>query len=313
MNILLSTDNNYVMPTGILMHSINIHNKDVNYYVLINPGFSEENKKSLSSIAKRYSSKISFYVINDEVTRKLPFGEKNMPQHVTLATYYRLFIDRILPESVHKIIYLDGDMIVRKDISYLWNIDLKGKAAGVVHDMDEKRHADSKRLPYPMDLGYFNAGMMLINLDYWRENDCLEQFHQFIQNHGDKIQYHDQDVLNSVLCNHLVWVPLTYNFQSGFLYKRKQTDYPISLQAEVEHTRKHAAIVHFSTPIKPWYLDSFHPYTAAWRYYKVISQWKNVKLIGDDATSIKKKIRNFFVRHCLWNFPCEYLDFKIRK
>lgn len=313
MNILLSTDNNYVMPTGVLMHSIGLHNARVNYYVLVNPDFSPESRNALVKITKQYSSSINFYTIDNSLTKDLPIGKGNMPQHVSLATYYRLFLTKVLPDNLHKILYLDGDMIVRKNISDLWNVDLKGKAIGVVHDMDEKRHANLKRLSYPMETGYFNAGMMLINLDYWREHHCLEQFVKFINNHGHEILYHDQDVLNGVLYNQRIWVPITYNFQSGFLYKRENKDYPIELEEEVEVSRRDAAVVHFSTPIKPWMLDSFQPYTAAWRYYKAKSQWKKLKLLGDNPKGLKEYVRNFLVRHNIWNIPSEYIRFTIRK
>lgn len=138
MNILLSTDNNYVMPTGVLMHSIGIHNKNVEYFVLVDEKFSPESKHDLIDVASQYNSHISFYVVDDSITKDLPFGTKKMPSHVTLATYYRLFLTKLLPSSIHKIIYLDGDMIVRHDISHLWNTDIKDYAIGVVHDMDEK-------------------------------------------------------------------------------------------------------------------------------------------------------------------------------
>lgn len=314
MNILLSTDNNYVMPTGVLMHSIGIHNKNVEYFVLVDEKFSPESKHDLIDVASQYNSHISFYVVDDSITKDLPFGTKKMPSHVTLATYYRLFLTKLLPSSIHKIIYLDGDMIVRHDISHLWNTDIKDYAIGVVHDMDEKRHANLNRLPYPMQTGYFNAGMMLINLDYWRSHDCLASFITFISEHTDVIIYHDQDVLNSVLYDKKKWVPLTYNFQSGFLYNEKTTkDYPKSLDIEVASTMKDAAVIHFSTPTKPWMLDSFHPYTAAWRHYKALSKWKNVRLIGDNAQTFRKHVRNFLVRHNLWNLAVEYIKFTIRR
>ena len=93
MNILFSTDNNYVMPTGVLMHSISINNpQDVNYYLMVNESFSKENEDKLRLIAKQYGNHISFHTITDEVTKVLPFGKDNMPGHVSIATYYRLFV-----------------------------------------------------------------------------------------------------------------------------------------------------------------------------------------------------------------------------
>lgn len=60
-----------------------------------------------------------------------------MPKHVTIATYYRLFITQVLPLEIHKILYLDGDMIVRKSLKTLFEANIDEYAIGVVHDMDE--------------------------------------------------------------------------------------------------------------------------------------------------------------------------------
>ena len=300
MNILLSTDNNYVMPTGVLMHSISINNPvDVSYYLMVNEEFSQESENALRKIANQYGNCISFHVITEEVTKALPFGNENMPGHVSVATYYRLFVVQVLPTNVHKIIYMDGDMIVRGSLKNLWNINLDGYAIAAVHDMDEQKHIDSNRLPYPMETGYFNAGMQLINVDYWRENDCLSIFMNFLKENGDKIIYHDQDVLNSCLYDKKKWVPLTYNFQNGFLLKEKC--YPASIDDEVEKTIFNPLVIHYSTDLKPWNISCFHPYRNVWRLYKKLSQWKSIDYEGDHASNLKEYIRNFLLRHSLWN------------
>lgn len=300
MNILFSTDNNYVMPTGVLMHSISINNpQDVYYYLMVNESFSKENEDKLRLIAKQYGNHISFHTITDEVTKVLPFGKDNMPGHVSIATYYRLFVAQILPEDVHKIIYLDGDMVVRGSLDKLWNTDLDGYAIAAVHDMDEQKHIDSHRLPYPMETGYFNAGMQLINVDYWRKNDCLSLFMNFLKEHADKIVYHDQDVLNCCLYDKKKWVPVTYNFQNGFVLKQKF--YPKAIYNEVEETLSHPVVIHYSTDLKPWNISCFHPYRNVWRRYKSLSQWKNLSLEGDYSSNLKELVRNFLLRHSLWN------------
>ena len=60
MNILLCTDNNYVMPIGVLMHSICHNNKNVVYYILVEPCFSVENRMALEQIAVKYDCAIYF-------------------------------------------------------------------------------------------------------------------------------------------------------------------------------------------------------------------------------------------------------------
>ena len=303
MNILLSTDNNYVMPTGVLMHSIGENNgSDVSYHIMTNTEFSCENRASLKRVAEKYGNKISFYTITEEMTRALPFGRADQPKHVSIATYYRLFITEILPSDVHKIIYLDGDMIVRHNLQDLWDTDLAGVAVGVVHDMDEDKHCHNGHLPYDMiTYGYFNAGMLLINLDYWRNHNSLETFISTLEKYSDKIIFHDQDVLNIVFHNKRIFLPLTFNYQSGFLYKQREQGFYKTIEKEINQYKKNPSIVHYCAPDKPWKLECFHTYCKDWRKYFFISEWRNIKLVDEEEhPTLKRSIRNYLVRHCLY-------------
>lgn len=298
MNILLSTDNNYVMPTGVLMHSIGINNSaNVHYYIFINESLTENHKKSLKEIACQYGDDIDFYVIGDELTKSLPFGREGMPKHVSLNTYYRLFISDILPEDVHKIIYLDGDMVVRHSLNHLWNIDVSDCAIGVVHDEDEKNHIKSQRLSYPMMNGYFNAGMLLINLDYWREHDCLSRFIHYIRDSCDEIIMHDQDVLNAVLHNEKRWLPVTYNFQVGFLFEGEKRRYVDEIYDEVGIAMQDPSIIHYCMHGKPWQLYFYVPYVKVWRYYKSKSKWKSDPLVGEHPDNLIHYFTAFWFKH----------------
>lgn len=297
------------MPTGVLMHSISKNNRDVCYYLLVDESFTEDNKNALIRVANKYGNYISFYVVTKEMTKSLPFGRKDQPGHVSIATYYRLFITEILPESVHKIIYLDGDMIVRHSLDDLWNTDIEDFALGVVHDMDELKHRN--RLPYPMETGYFNAGMLLINVDYWRNNHCYQQFWDFVENHFDAIKLHDQDVLNCVFYDKKRWVSLTFNFQTGFVYLPNYRQNDESIDPEIDEVKHNPVIIHYSAKIKPWMIECFHPYCHVWRYYWRHSEWKKKRLIGDTPQTLKERVRFFCLRHNLYMPKCEYQKLRL--
>lgn len=301
MDILLSTDDNYVMPTGILMHSIGINNEEkVCYHILINDGFSENSKCLLDEIAKQYNGTTSFYVVSDEITKDLPFGKSNMPKHVSIATYYRLFITKIIPSSVHKILYLDGDMLVMKSLKGLWETNIDGYALGAVHDMDEPMHLSDNRFPQLRGKGYFNAGLLLINLDYWREYHCYERFMKFIEVHYDSIIFHDQDVLNCVLFDEKKWVPLTYNFQNGFILADRYKRHDLRLTSEIDSCKYNPSIIHYTVDKKPWHISCFHPYRHLWRKYKALSCWKEKPLDEDKPSKLIHYVRNFLFRHNLY-------------
>ena len=314
MNILLSTDNNYVMPTGVLMTSIGYNNgSDVSYYILVNGEFTNDSRDALTRVANQFGNKIFFFTITPEMTKDFPFGRADQPTHVSIATYYRLFITEVLPADVDKILYFDGDMVCRKNLADLWNIDLNEYAVGVVHDCDEVTQTKDNRLPYPMETGYFNAGMLLINLDYWRKNKSYNRFIECIEKHQNEIVFHDQDVLNICFWDKKKWLPLSYNFQSSFIHLAEyRTDYS-TIAKEIEATKYDPAIIHYVSSSKPWNVNCFFGYRGAWRYYWRRSQWRSQKLMNDTPHGIKEMLRNFMLRHDLWFPKSKYQNIILRK
>ena len=293
MDILLCTDNRYVMPTGVLMHSIGVHNQEpIKYHILVGEGFEEQNRSSLEQEAAKTGDTCSFYCIDKSVTSHLPFGREGMPQHVSIATYYRLFITEVLPKDIHRILYLDGDMIVRHSLSDLWNYDLDGCPLGAVHDMAEPLNAARLGLS-----SYFNAGMLLINLDYWRDNHCLESFLAYIGENEEKILLHDQDVLNGVFASLVKWLPLTYNFQNGFILAQPLKQYNPLLQSEIDDCKNDPAIIHYTVYNKPWNVACFHPYREEWRKYQRQTQWQDFRYEEPKPLKLIHYVRNWLFRY----------------
>lgn len=314
MNILLCIDNNYVMPIGVLITSIGINNQEhINYYVFTDATFKDEYKEVLRSVAKTYGHTISFYVIEHEDIAEFPFGRSDQPQHVSIATYYRLFVSKVLPKDVKRIIYLDGDMVVRHSLKELWGADIENYAVGVVHDVSEPLHLKDERLSYPREYGYFNAGMLLINVDYWRKNHCLERFADYVKHNRDKIIMHDQDVLNAVLYKEKKWLPVTYNFQSGFIFRPQYQSYNPDLSQAIEKYKYNPTIIHYVSSSKPWNVNCFFSYRGAWRYYWRRSIWKSQKLEYDSPHGFKEHLRNFLLRHDLWFPDVRYQRIILRK
>lgn len=312
MNLLLCTDNNYAMPTGLLMHSISDHDKDVCYYIFVDSMFSDENRKRLTEIAEQYGSSISILTITPEQTAEMPVGREDQPGYITKSAYNRLFAASLLPSELDKVIYLDSDIVVRKSLLDMWKTDIEGYAVGVVNDMAELNHIESERLPYDMKKdGYFNSGVLLINLKYWREHNCMKTFCDVVTEHQAVLTLHDQDVLNIAFHDKKVWLPVTYNFQNGYILKGHQFKTVPEIASDINIAKYDPAIVHFSTWDKPWKLECFHPYCKDWRKYFFRSVWRNDLLTDEEPNaSFKRKIRNYLVRHC-WYVPATlYEDIK---
>ncbi len=268
------------MPTGIMLKSLCENNTRVNVHVIIDESVTNESKKSLEEIVKSYEhNNICFYLIDGSFFNNFPSLNVILPR-ITKATYYRLFLAKILPNSVDKVLFLDGDIIINKNLSSLWERDVNNIAVCGVIDQENDNIDVYNRLQYSPEFGYFNAGVLLINLLYWRTHDMTNKFLQFVNDYPERIKYHDQDVLNGVLHDNKLFLPIKYNTQTAFFYKKEYIKYNyMKFGVEIMEARENPFIVHFSTDFKPWNDDCAHPYRELFLYYKNLTQWRNVPLV----------------------------------
>ncbi len=280
MDILCSTDNNYIMPTGIMLTSLLVNNSgtDITIHVMIDNTVTEDSKKSLSSVTHSYGARIEFYLMDKRLFDNFPLGKDYQSSHITtMATYYRLFAHKVLPPHLNKVIYLDGDIIVRHSLNDLWNIGMTNCPIAGVPDIQCYSVLHYNRLHYSMQLGYFNAGVLLINLEYWRNNSVLDDFIRVIDEKRSVLSCHDQDVLNYCFRENKMLLPIKYNMQTGFLYRRELVPLPWSLDYQIDEGQRDPAIIHFITFPKPWNSDCNHPYKPEFICYRNKTEWRNSK------------------------------------
>lgn len=277
MHILLSTDSNYIMPSAVMITSVSINNaySDVTFHILIDGSVEENQKEQLNNSINNNKHHIVFHNIDRKLFERFPMVS-GVKHYITLATYYRLLIPSLLPEEIHKVIYLDGDMIVRRPLDKLWNTDIEKYAVGVVTDMEEDKH-DYKRLGYDKSFGYFNAGMLLINLDYWREHKLEDVFFKLIAEEPERIILHDQDVLNITLHDQKLNLPNKFNVQSGFLRKPEYSGLGNRYEEyknDIIEAIKEPVIVHYTDKFKPWHIEDSNPYGYEFMKYYKQTEWK---------------------------------------
>lgn len=279
-HILLSTDKNYIMPSAVMMKSVSVNNdEDITFHILIDESVNEEKKAQLKNVLSKQNHRIAFHLIEGDIFAGFPQLGK-VKKYITQATYYRLIIADLLPKDIHKVIYMDGDIVVRKSLNELWNTNLDRYAVGTVTDMAEDKH-DYLRLGYEKEYGYFNAGVLLINLDYWRENDMKTVFFNLIANEPQRIMLHDQDVLNITLYNNKKCLPFVYNAQSGFFLHKEYTELGERYDQywnQLKMAITDPVIIHYADKIKPWHVEDSHPYGYEFiKYYKQ-TEWRFQKL-----------------------------------
>ena len=290
LDIVACTDHRNVMPTGVMMCSVCVNNPDViiQFHVITDTDVTDEDCHDLADVAAPYGANVHFYRVDEQVLGK-PFPQ--VDNRITRAAYFRLYLTDILPPSIEKVLYLDGDVIVRHSLKELWNVDLSGYALAATLDSRDESIDRYEGLGYSKSLGYFNSGVLLINLAYWREHQATKLFGEFLRDRWETIRWHDQDVLNYVFREQKMRMPIKYNFQDGFLFKTPEYDWP-RYGEEVMAAKKDPVIVHFSGEIKPWkYTYAHHPYQSTFYKYQDMTKWKGVFI---DERPYSTKVRNIF-------------------
>lgn len=291
-NIFSVTDDVFAPYCGVMLTSVFENNRDsiFNVFIFVSKPLEKRNTDRYERLAKKYGHSIQFVIVDDSPIRRHPLSGR-----WPIATFYKLFACQALPESVTKVLYLDGDIILTGDLSGLWNTDISDVAVAAVPNI---RFEDCpRRFNYPVEAGCFSAGVMLINLDFWRKNSIDQQFLDAYDKNYEKIRVGDQDILNVVLWEEKRHLPLTYNFQIQFLVKDIYQLQSPDRQEEILETSKSPLVIHYANAIKPWDLLGYGmPYYKVWQSYKKKSPWS--KLL---PTVPKHKTVNWLVkRYVLW-------------
>jgi lipopolysaccharide biosynthesis glycosyltransferase len=293
MDIVACTDKRFVMPTGVMMYSVCCNNEDADivFHLVCSNNVSDKDKADLcGEISKFSGKKIVFYDIDTNFVEKIPAITNRTD--ITITAYFRLFLTEILPDTIDKVLYLDGDVIVRNAILPLWNLDISNYPIAAATDcMVAVEPEEFERLGYPMSYGYFNSGVCILNLDYWRKNNCIKDFIGLLVD-GDKLRYYDQDVLNMLFHTSKLDLPIKYNLMCDYVYKNPKWS-NTKFEKEISEALQDPVIIHYAgSGDKPWYkyIRNKSPLSALFYKYQNYTMWKGIKY---DLRSPKLKIINF--------------------
>ena len=262
LHILFAANDNYSMPTYVTMYSVLAHiNPSYNiHFHIIDIGFREESKQKITDNLIKFKKEItiSFYAPEYERFEALP-----QVQHFGLDVYFRLNLDTLLPSDIDRVLYLDSDVIVQQDLSPLLDYDMKGNVVGAVRDYYQTDMGDCLPIPceqlgIPFDTPYFNAGVLLIDVKKWREQDTTQKVIDTLLKFRRHIHHADQDGLNLVVYNNKCLLDNVYNVHSYFGKENhwKLTDFRNQVMKDNDYLENNAKLIHFIGP-KPWTKKTF--------------------------------------------------------
>lgn len=320
-NFCLCGDKNFIIPITVAITSIleNIEKSRICRFFLLTTGFSD---KEIDKILK-LKNKHNFEVINMPVENyiylfdKIDITKCKIP-YVSLATYYRFLMFKILPKDVEKCFYIDGDMIIDTDLSIIYDRLNEDKLASAVveplamqHRKDILSHCyelecfknfKNDYLKYP----YIQAGFFLINLKKAKEKNIFEQLIDFITI-CPNTPYVDQDVINAVIGQQypdlINYLEPSYNVFCNMNYDETFDD-AFYNEKIIKESFVKPKIYHYGGSWKPWNSTlTIHHYDIWWKYLK-LSPYKKLKnpkkkIIGIIENERYKIYKIFFIKICL--------------
>ncbi len=246
MNIVFCINNQYADKAAVVMTSVlDHHRSDTVHFYILSSDLSDDNLAILRKVARQAT--VDRIDIPADRVRDLTVNIA----YISPETYYRYFIAEVLPQA-DRALYLDTDLIVKGNLTGLYQTDLTGYDLAGVEDMFIRDKG------YKSDIGltssdvYVNGGVLLMNLDQMRTDrvgqKCVEQTKALT----GKILYQDQDIINLVCRGKIKAVDSIYNMTSRNMRREKSK-------------LKQACILHYTGAKKPWQTRVIQGHV--WKHY----------------------------------------------
>ena len=261
-----------------MLRSLRNHNQadDLQVYI-IHEAIDGADKALFVQYISEFLPSASLIQVNSSLLNEFPvFG------HISIATYFRLLIPSVLPPILKRALFLDSDIVIQDSLNDLWHTPMEGMPVAAVSDRNLEMQR--KRLGMAVDAPYFNAGVLLIDLEQWRHENILGKGLDFARDNADKLDNWDQDVLNHlfekrVRIVHQRWNAMAHLWGLDPAWLQAQG----SLTMEEQEAHDNPAIVHFAGGgiAKPWNYRCPHPRKDDYRQILANTPWAGV---GMDET-----------------------------
>ena len=259
LQVVCAADNKYALPLTVTLYSLlsNLNEKQPIVLYVIDGTIKWWNKIKIEhSLSKAHNNfKLEWLkpsMFEDKINKIKLSG------HFTKASYYRLLIPYLLDEKIEKIIYLDSDLLIKKCITKLWNVNLQDKyllaaqGIGIPYVSSPGGLIKYQQWGLKKNDKYFNSGVLVMNLDKWRTDRISEQVIKFIQTNRESIRWVDQDGLNAMLAGK--WGELDPRWNQTLMIHQYSSWQESPFSEEVyNNVLNDPWIVHFSSHIKPWH------------------------------------------------------------
>lgn len=286
--ICYSINDFYAREAGISMTGFFENNPDYesDEVFFIDYGIHPINKQRLDGIAARYGKHVTFLSgrpVTSEVKRLFP----NYPAWKgSMAACIKPFVDKIMPDYVERLLFIDGDTVVAGSVSELMHIDMSGAALGIVPvPIDKKTLQNGKIKLESGNQVYFNSGVLLYNMPVWRSENCHQMVIDVLKKKIN-LEWPDQNLLNNAIPERLLKrLPLKYNYVTHYYHPSQERGWlrigNYYSEQEMDEAIQHPAIIHYLGGwcfARPWYERCRSSHCDEYYRYKALSPWKDSPL-----------------------------------
>ena len=256
-DIVLTFDDNFWGPAYATMRSLCLTSADpsaLRFHVL-HAGLAPDNRAAIASIATEHGAVVELTDLSQSgiLDQEIAAFPRLRMKRFSPIIYARLFLGRLLPEGIGRVLYIDADTFVRNPIEKLFAVDLQGKTIAAVLQPD-RMHCIAgtdlrARSAFSMADPYFNSGVMLIDLERYRRIDFAAGLAALPAEERAQF-YYDQDILNFVLRGEFLELDPRWNLQNP----------------EPAHEAFDPHILHYSSDSRPWYPWSLVAFKRTYRH-----------------------------------------------
>ena len=253
--IFFATDDAYVPFLAVALQSLVENSSKENTYMIrvLYTDISEENKKRIG-VYNKDNITVEFVDLNEYIESIK--DKLHTRDYYSKTTYYRLFIAELYPEY-DKALYLDSDILIKGDIADLYNIDIKDNLIGAVTDgiiqsAEVFKDYVERVIGIAKSTNYFNAGVLVMNLDELRKTKFQEKFLYLLSTVTYSL-VQDEDYLNRICKGRVKIISNAWN--------------TMPIQGDI-FNRDDIKLIHYTLTSKPWHYDDVLYEDYFWDYAK---------------------------------------------
>lgn len=244
-DIAMAFDDAFWAPTYAAMRSVCLTTKHPQaiHFHLLHRTLTPEHRDAIDSIGRDYGAVLDFLPLDGSgiLDERIAGFPRIRLGRLNPIVYARLFLGELLDPSITRLLYLDSDIFVRGALDPLFGMDMAGHAIAAVLQPDRMLCIAGRdlrtRSAFSMAEPYFNAGVMLIDMDQYRQMDFAGTLRAKLSPEELAMFYYDQDMINFCFSGRILELDNRWNLQNP----------------EPAHEAFDPKIVHYSANPKPWF------------------------------------------------------------